>query len=112
MVRMVLGRDIAVECSSTSSSMIRMQQTIECERGFSAQNKIKTPGNSTLLVARLELLMRLSLSYREQTVDLTKRLDILREAAVIFSTMPLQSASNKTLERARYFVFGCDDSVV
>ena len=76
--------------------MFRTWRTIECERGFSAQNKIKTPGNRKIfLVARLALLMQLSLSYRKQCVDLTNRLGILREAAVIFSTMPLQGASNE-----------------
>ena len=44
----------------------------------------KAPARSKLAVARLELLMRLSLSYRKQGVNLTNRLDILREAAGIF----------------------------
>ena len=35
-------------------------------------------------MARLELLMRLPLSWRKQGVGLTNRLDILRDAAVIF----------------------------
>lgn len=47
-------------------------------------NRIKTPARIKLSVARLELLMRLFLSYRKQGVDPTKRLDVLREAAVIF----------------------------
>ena len=51
--------------------------SIECESDF------KTPSRSKLSVACLELLMRLSLSYRKQGVDITKRHDILREAAVI-----------------------------
>ena len=61
-----------------------MLQSIERGRGFSAQNKTKTSARSKTSVARLELLMRLSSPYRKQGVDLTKRLDILREAAVIF----------------------------
>ncbi|CAN0578125.1 unnamed protein product, partial [Laminaria digitata] len=41
---------------------VQPHSSIECERGFSAQNRIKTPARSKLSVARLELLMRLSLS--------------------------------------------------
>ena len=113
MIRTVIGRAIVVEGRSTSTSTIRMWQTIEFERGFSAQNRTKTPACSKLSVARLELSMRLSLSWRKKGVGLTKRFDILREAAVVFSTMPLEGASNKYWnERARYFVLGSDDSVL
>ena len=113
MIRMVLGRTIPVECISSSTSIIRMKQTIECEPGFLAQTKIKTPRNSKLLVTRVELLMRLFLLHRKQCGDLMKPVDIIHEAADIFSTMPLQVASNKHWnERSRYFVRGCDNSVV
>lgn len=44
-------------------------------------------------VARVELVwMRLSLLYKEQGLDLTNMLDIVRRAAVFLSTVPLQGA--------------------
>ena len=113
MIRMVLGLTIPVECISSSTSVIRIKQTIECERGFLAQTKIKTPTNSKLLVARVDLLMRLFLLYRKQCGDLIKPVDIIHEAAVIFSTMLLQVAGSEHWnERSRYFVCGCDNTVV
>ena len=63
--------------------IVQSQSSIECERGFSAQNRIKTPARSKLSVARFEFSMRLALSYRKQGVDLTKGLDILGDAAFI-----------------------------
>ncbi|CAM9461409.1 unnamed protein product, partial [Laminaria digitata] len=42
--------------------IVQPHSSIESERGFSAQNRIKTPARSKVSVARLELLMRLSLS--------------------------------------------------
>ena len=61
-----------------------------------AQNRIKTAACSKLSVPRLGLLMRSSLSYRKQVVDLTKRLDIFREASVILDDALTKGASNKT----------------
>ena len=60
MIRMVLGRAFEVECSRPSNARARL----------SALNRIKIPARSKISVARLELLMRLSLSYRKQGVDL------------------------------------------
>lgn len=60
--------------------------SIECERGFSAQNRIKNSARSTLTVPHLELLMRLSLSFRQGGIDLTAESStpILVEAAKLF----------------------------
>ena len=56
---------------------------------------VKAPARRKLSMARLELLMRLSLSYRKQGADLAKQFDILRDAAVIFDDALLQGASDK-----------------
>lgn len=60
--------------------------SIECERGFSAQKRIKSSSRNRLAVSRLELLMRLSLAYRHQGLDLTaaSSTPILEKAAVLF----------------------------
>lgn len=58
--------------------------SIECERAFSAQNRIKTKLRTWIRVDRLEVLMRLSLLHRKQGVDLTKAEETLEEAAVLF----------------------------
>lgn len=61
--------------------------SIECERGFFAQKRIKSSSSrNRLAVSRLELLMRLSLAYRHQGLDLTaaSSTPILEKAAVLF----------------------------
>ena len=67
--------------------IVQPRSSIECERGFSAQNRIKSKSRSSRLsVARLELLMRLSLLHKQQGADLTAESssDFLREASVMF----------------------------
>ena len=68
--------------------IVQPHSSIECERGFSAQNRIKSKARNRLSVPRLELLMRLSLLHKQQGVDLTAESSdgILREAALIFDT--------------------------
>ena len=63
--------------------------SIECERGFSAQNRIKSKARNRLEVPRLEALMKLSLAYRQQGVDLTSvaSIPILEEAAKLFDEL-------------------------
>ena len=62
-----------------------------CEREFSVLDVTKSPVRRHLRWRALELfLKRLSLSYRKEGVDLREGLDIVGEAAVLFSTMPLQ----------------------
>ncbi|CAM9548890.1 unnamed protein product, partial [Laminaria digitata] len=41
--------------------IVQPHSSVECERGFSAQNRIKSQTRNGLSVERLELLMRLSL---------------------------------------------------
>lgn len=65
--------------------IVQPHSSIERARGFSAQNRIKNPARNGFSVARLELLMRLSLPHRKDGVDLTKSDEILREAATIFT---------------------------
>ena len=57
--------------------IVQPHSSIECERGFSAQNKTKTPARNGLSMARLELLMRISWSRRKDGVDLRKSDEIL-----------------------------------
>ncbi|CAM9558335.1 unnamed protein product [Scytosiphon promiscuus] len=66
--------------------IVQPHSSIECERGFSAQNRIKRNDRNRMAVSRLEALMRLSLSYRQQRIDLTtlRSTPILEKAAVLF----------------------------
>ena len=58
----------------------------ERERGFSAQNRIKSKTRNDLSVERLEFSMRYSLLHKQQGANLTAQSpnDALSEAAVIF----------------------------
>ena len=44
---------------------LQPHSSIDCERGFSAPNRIKSKSRNRLSVARLELLMRLSLLHKQ-----------------------------------------------
>ena len=48
--------------------------------------------------------MRLSFSYRRQGVGLTKRFDILREAAVIFDVARRGNGANESISTFRRFL--------
>ena len=84
--------------------------SVECERGFSAQNRIKSKVRSRP-VERLELLMRISLAHRHGGMDFTSEqanpflgeavniwLDapnIRRDMIVLLSNMPMRSGGEQ-----------------